>query len=97
MPRNDDPDNASWGETFMIMWLVVQTLTPPLAFILGFSGLFIWIILALLSNPPMALIPVALTGLAIAWFARRGRKEAAKLIAERDGLPIPGGPRRPGL
>lgn len=100
MARRDPPpqsDNASWGETLMIIVIVFQTLAVPLAFMLGTVGLLVWIMFALFSNPWMALIPVGIGGLVIAWFVRRDRQAAAKLIAERDGLPIPGGPRRPGL
>lgn len=100
MARRDPPpqsENASWSETLLIIWVVLQTLAAPLAFMLGTVGLLAWFMLALFSNPWMALIPVGIGGLVIAWFVRRDQQAAAKLIAERDGLPVPGGPRRPGL
>ncbi len=99
MARREPPpqsENASWSETLLIIWIVFQTLAVPLGFMMGTIGLLVWIMLALFSNPWMALIPVGIGGLVIAWFVQRDRQAAAKLIAERDGLTVPG-PRRPGL
>lgn len=96
--RGSSPEfeNASWRETLEIIGIVFQTLAWPLAFMAGTLLLLVWTFLALLSNPWMALFPIGIIALIIAWFVRRDRRDAAKLIAERDGLDAPG-PRRPGL
>lgn len=96
--RDPSPEfeNASWRETLEIIWIVFQTLAMPLAFMAGTLGLLVWILLALLSNVWTVIFPLGIIGLVILWFVRRDRREAAKLIAERDGL-APPGPRRPGL
>lgn len=91
------PENVTWRETLLIIWIVLQTLAVPLAFMLGTIGLLTWFMLALFSDIWTALIPLGFGGLMIAWFVRRDRQAAAKLIAERDGLTGPGAPRRPGL
>jgi len=88
--------DASWRETLLIIWIVLQTLAIPLVFIMGAMGLMVWFMFALFSNVWTALVPVSIGGLVIAWFVRRDRQAAAKLIAERDGL-APPAPRRPGL
>ena len=96
-PSDAPVENASWRETFLIIVIVSQTLAWPLAFMFGTIGLLVWILLALFSNPWLALIPVSIGGAVIWWFVRKDQQSAAKLIAERDGLTGPGAPRRPGL
>ena len=96
--RDPSPiENASWRETLLIIWIVFQTLAGPLFFMLGTIGLMAWFFLAIFSNAWLALIPVAIGSGVIYLFVRKDHQAAAKLIAERDGLAGPGGPRRPGL
>ena len=100
MARREPPppsENVTWHEALLIIWVVFQTLAVPLTFMLGTVGLLAWFMLALFSNVWMALFPVGIGALGIGWFVRRDQQAAAKLIAERDGLPVRGGPRRPGL
>lgn len=99
MARREPPpefENASWRETLQIIGIVFQTLAVPLVFMAGTLLLLVWILLALLSNVWTVIFPLGIIGLMILWFVRRDRQEAAKLIAERDGMAAPG-PRRPGL
>jgi hypothetical protein len=93
MPYGYEPPKhehqGSWAEAFLITKIVFQVLAGPLAFLFGTLALLILTLMALFTNPALALIPLGIVALGIAYLVRRDRKmhEAALRDVERGGRP----------
>lgn len=76
---------GSWAEIFAIVVVVFQTLAGPLAVIFGVVALAAGTLIALFTNPPLALIPLSGLVAGVAYLVRRDRRAQAALEREVAG------------
>jgi multisubunit Na+/H+ antiporter MnhG subunit len=88
----DDPQAGTWREVWAIMLAVFAVMGPPLALLLGAVALMVAVIFLLLTNPVLALIPLALIGAGLYFIIRRDRRiQAERETAINEGRPDPYG------
>ena len=66
--------SGSCGEIFAMIRVVFLELAKPLAAIFVTLGLLLATIILFFTNPPLALIPIAILGLAGWWLIRRDQQ-----------------------
>jgi uncharacterized membrane protein len=81
-PKNEH--QGTWGEAFMITKIVFQVLAGPLAIMLGTLGLLILILMALLTKPILALIPLAIVVLGVMYLVRRDKRLHEEAMREME-------------
>lgn len=79
-PKNDH--QGTWGEAFLITKVVFQVLAGPLAVMLGTLGLLMLLLMALLTKPILALIPLGIIALGIVYLVRRDKRMHEEAMRE---------------
>lgn len=83
-PQKPDHEPGSWGEIFAMIRVVFAELAKPLLAIIGGLTLVGATVFLLFSNPPLALIPLALIAGAVWWLIR---KDQQAIQDAEDNLP----------
>ena len=88
----DDPQAGSWREVWAILRAVFAVMGPPLGIFLGAIFLLMLMIFLLLSNPLLALIPLAGIAAGAYFIIRRDKRiQAERETAINEGRPDPYG------
>lgn len=83
-PKNDPA--GSWREVLVMIRVVFEVLLPPLAILFGTLAMLILLVMALFTQPWLALIPAGVLGLGVWFLIRRDRKVQAEMQADMDRL-----------
>jgi Flp pilus assembly protein TadB len=85
--RPPDPNpEGSWREALIMIRVVFEVLAPPLAILFGTLATLILLVMALFTNPLLALIPAGILGLGVWYLVRRDRKAQEQMQADLDAL-----------
>jgi len=73
-PRKPEHEPGSWGEIFAMVRVVFGELAKPILAIVGTLALLLTTIFLLFSNPPLAVLPVAVIIAGGWWLVRRDQQ-----------------------
>ena len=84
---------GSWSEIFALTRAAFVAIGLPLLGIGVTLALALTGLVALFTNPPLAVIPFTILGIGVAYLVRRDKRQQAELDAEIHGPRAPGGGR----